>query len=145
MGECGSSRGATGGGFVAVPVSLVGATPTRTTSVDHGAEQRLRRRKVLQAMGAQRLDPDHVTDQRTGSGRQQQLPPAGRRRDPSCTVNLEGRHKPVRRRSTYPTCRPIRTASSPTTAAAAGTMVPGGMGGPVHSGPLLGFVSPGAK
>ena len=31
IGECGSSRGAVGGGFVAVPVGLVRATPTRTT------------------------------------------------------------------------------------------------------------------
>jgi hypothetical protein len=31
IGECGSSRGATGGGFVAVPVGLVETTPTRTT------------------------------------------------------------------------------------------------------------------
>ena len=30
--ECGSPCGATGGGFVAVPVTLVGATPTRTTT-----------------------------------------------------------------------------------------------------------------
>lgn len=31
IGECGSSRGAAGGGFVAVPVTLIGARPMRTT------------------------------------------------------------------------------------------------------------------